>query len=48
MRRKILKNFGEKRSKIKVILRIRKVNYQGKEEELIKSIKNQKLRDYSF
>ncbi len=45
MRRKILKNFGEKRSKIKVILRIRKVNYQGKEEELIKSIKNQKLRE---
>ena len=44
MRRETLKNF-RKRSKIRVILRVRKVNYQGREEELIESIGNQKLKE---
>jgi transposase len=45
MQREILKKFRRKRNKIRVILRVRKVNYQGKEEELIESIGNQKLRE---
>ena len=45
MRRETLKNFRRKRSKIRVILRVRKANYQGREEELIESIGNQKLKE---
>jgi len=45
MRKGILKKFRRERNKVRVILRIRRVNYQGKEEEIIKSIENQKLRE---